>query len=154
MYLVWFVSFGDIPVDIPCSLLGLCLNSTALKNTRRQLVTSVPVSRLNAAIVLLLVRYAVQLLTPSNLLARINGECTMLISFLFRFLEHLSLHVAVMLHRLSCSFTLYPGRESINRQDVEEINELFYDAKSSAKLLAEQEDKYMKWHHLAIIARQ
>lgn len=53
-------------------------------------------------------RYAVQLLTPSNLLARING------------------------------------RESINRQDVEEINELFYDAKSSAKLLAEQEDKYMK----------
>lgn len=53
-------------------------------------------------------RYAVQLLTPSNLLARING------------------------------------RTSINRQDVEEINELFYDAKSSAKLLAEHEDKYMK----------
>ncbi|XP_058949564.1 ruvB-like 1 [Pocillopora verrucosa] len=53
-------------------------------------------------------RYAVQLLTPSNLLARING------------------------------------RSSINRQDVEEINELFYDAKSSAKLLAEHEDKYMK----------
>lgn len=53
-------------------------------------------------------RYAVQLLTPSNLLACING------------------------------------RSSINRQDVEEINELFYDAKSSAKLLAEHEDKYMK----------
>lgn len=52
-------------------------------------------------------RYAVQLLTPSNLLARING------------------------------------REGINKQDVEEINELFFDAKSSAKLLAEQEDKYM-----------
>lgn len=36
------------------------------------------------------------------------------------------------------------GRESITREDVEEINELFYDAKSSAKLLAEQEDKFMK----------
>ena len=36
------------------------------------------------------------------------------------------------------------GRESISRENVEEINELFYDAKSSAKLLAEQEDKYMK----------
>ena len=36
------------------------------------------------------------------------------------------------------------GREAISREDVEEINELFYDAKSSAKLLAEQEDKYMK----------
>jgi RuvB-like protein 1 (pontin 52) len=36
------------------------------------------------------------------------------------------------------------GREAVTREDVEEINELFYDAKSSAKLLAEQEDKYMK----------
>lgn len=41
-------------------------------------------------------------------------------------------------------FVCYLGRENINRQDVEEINELFYDAKSSAKLLAEHEDKYMK----------
>ena len=53
-------------------------------------------------------RYAIQLLTPASILAKING------------------------------------RESINREDVEEINELFYDAKSSAKLLAEHEDKYMK----------
>lgn len=53
-------------------------------------------------------RYAIQLLTPASLLARINGH------------------------------------ESISKEDVEEINELFYDAKSSAKLLIEQEDKYMK----------
>ena len=53
-------------------------------------------------------RYAVQLLTPASILARING------------------------------------RESIAPEDVQEINELFFDAKSSAKMLAEQEDKYMK----------
>ena len=53
-------------------------------------------------------RYAVQLMTPASILARING------------------------------------RETISREDVGEINELFYDAKSSAKLLAEQGDKYMK----------
>ena len=53
-------------------------------------------------------RYAVQLLTPANILARING------------------------------------RDSIARDDVQEISELFYDAKSSAKMLAELEDKYMK----------
>ena len=53
-------------------------------------------------------RYAVQLMTPASLLARING------------------------------------RETINKEDIGEINELFYDAKSSAKLLAEQEEKYMK----------
>lgn len=53
-------------------------------------------------------RYAVQLLTPASILARING------------------------------------REAIAPEDVQEINELFFDAKSSAKMLAEQEDKYMK----------
>ncbi|XP_071082055.1 ruvB-like 1 [Haliotis cracherodii] len=53
-------------------------------------------------------RYAVQLLTPSNILARINGK------------------------------------ESINKEDIDEIHKLFYDAKSSAKILAAHEDKYMK----------
>ncbi|XP_013383516.1 ruvB-like 1 [Lingula anatina] len=36
------------------------------------------------------------------------------------------------------------GKDSIGKDEVDEINELFYDAKSSAKILAEQEDKYMK----------
>lgn len=53
-------------------------------------------------------RYAVQLLTPSALLAKINGK------------------------------------DEITEDDFSEINELFYDAKSSAKILAEQSDKYMK----------
>lgn len=53
-------------------------------------------------------RYAVQLLTPGNLLSRINGK------------------------------------DCIGRDEIEEISKLFYDAKSSAKILAEQEDKYMK----------
>ncbi|XP_046573952.1 ruvB-like 1 [Haliotis rubra] len=53
-------------------------------------------------------RYAIQLLTPSNILARINGK------------------------------------ESISKEDIDEIHKLFYDAKSSAKILAAHEDKYMK----------
>ena len=36
------------------------------------------------------------------------------------------------------------GRESVTKEDVDETDELFFDAKASAKLLAEQEDKYMK----------
>lgn len=35
------------------------------------------------------------------------------------------------------------GRDTISREDIEEIDSLFYDAKSSAKLLAEQADKYI-----------
>ena len=53
-------------------------------------------------------RYAVQLMTPANILSRING------------------------------------RQTVTKEDVEEIDELFFDAKASAKLLAEQGDKYMK----------
>ena len=52
--------------------------------------------------------YAVQLLTPASLLAKINGK------------------------------------EAIDKEEIEEINELFFDAKSSAKILAEQKDKYMQ----------
>lgn len=53
-------------------------------------------------------RYAVQLLTPANLLARVQG------------------------------------REVVEKEHVEEINELFYDAKSSAKILQDQHTKFMK----------
>merc|ERR1712050_107202 len=35
------------------------------------------------------------------------------------------------------------GRDSVTRDDIEEIDSLFFDAKSSAKLLAEQADKYI-----------
>lgn len=53
-------------------------------------------------------RYAVQLLTPAHLLARING------------------------------------REQITKDDIAEIDSLFFDAKRSAQILAEQADKYMQ----------
>jgi RuvB-like protein 1 (pontin 52) len=53
-------------------------------------------------------RYAVQLLTPSKIMAATRGSDTIL------------------------------------REDVEEIDSLFLDAKASAKMLAEQEDKYLK----------
>uniref|UniRef100_A0A131XXE0 RuvB-like helicase n=1 Tax=Ixodes ricinus TaxID=34613 RepID=A0A131XXE0_IXORI len=53
-------------------------------------------------------RYAAQLLSPSSLLAKVNG------------------------------------RTSIRKDDVREVSDLFHDAKSSAKILAENNDKYMK----------
>jgi RuvB-like protein 1 (pontin 52) len=53
-------------------------------------------------------RYAVQLLTPSRILAQTGG------------------------------------RELVTREDVEEIDQLFFDAKASAKHLAKQGDAYLK----------
>lgn len=53
-------------------------------------------------------RYAVQLLTPSSILARINGK------------------------------------DKISKDELEEVNDLFFDAKSSAKLLQAEDEKYLK----------
>ncbi|KAJ3100989.1 RuvB-like protein 1 [Phlyctochytrium planicorne] len=53
------------------------------------------------------VRYAIQLLTPANILARINGK------------------------------------ERIDREEIEEVEALFYDAKSSAKILQENASSYI-----------
>ena len=36
------------------------------------------------------------------------------------------------------------GKDCIGKEEIEEINGLFYDAKASAKILAEQKDKFMK----------
>lgn len=36
------------------------------------------------------------------------------------------------------------GRDRIALSDVEEINALFFDAKKSAKMLADNEDKYLQ----------
>ena len=35
------------------------------------------------------------------------------------------------------------GRDAVTRSDVEDIDTLFHDAKASARLLAEQADKYI-----------
>ncbi|KAK7101978.1 ruvB-like 1 [Littorina saxatilis] len=53
-------------------------------------------------------RYAVQLLTPGMILAKINGK------------------------------------DNVGKEEIEEIDKLFFDAKASAKMLQEQEDKYLK----------
>ncbi len=53
-------------------------------------------------------RYAVQLMTPANILARINGK------------------------------------DQIEKEEIDEVRDLFLDAKSSARLLKEEDAKYMK----------
>lgn len=54
-----------------------------------------------------------------------------------------SLRYVVQLLTPAAMLAKTAGRESITREDVEETDSLFFDAKSSAKLLAEQADKYI-----------
>ena len=37
------------------------------------------------------------------------------------------------------------GKTKISKDEIDEINSLFFDAKTSAKILTEQADKYISW---------
>lgn len=36
------------------------------------------------------------------------------------------------------------GKDNVTKEEVEEVDRLFFDAKASAKILQEQEDKFLK----------
>ncbi len=57
--------------------------------------------------------------------------------------ERTSLRHAVQLLTPAATLARTNGRDDIGRGDLEEIDGLFHDAKASAKLLAEQADKYI-----------
>lgn len=53
--------------------------------------------------------------------------------------SHITCHI--LLSRITC--VTHNRREEIGRGDLEECDSLFHDAKFSARLLAEQADKYI-----------
>ncbi len=57
--------------------------------------------------------------------------------------ERTSLRHSVQLLTPSMMLARTNGRDEIGRGDLEEIDSLFHDAKRSAKILAEQADKYI-----------
>jgi RuvB-like protein 1 (pontin 52) len=57
--------------------------------------------------------------------------------------QNTSLRYVVQLMTPAAVLAKTNGREAVTREDIEEIDQLFYDAKSSAKLLAANADKYI-----------
>merc|ERR1712100_472233 len=57
--------------------------------------------------------------------------------------QNTSLRYVVQLMTPAAVLAKTNGREAVTREDIEEIDNLFYDAKSSAKLLAANADKYI-----------
>merc|ERR1719248_408933 len=57
--------------------------------------------------------------------------------------QNTSLRYVVQLMTPAAVLAKTNGRETVTREDIEEIDQLFYDAKSSAKLLAANADKYI-----------
>jgi len=57
--------------------------------------------------------------------------------------QNTSLRYVVQLMTPASVLAKTNGRDTVTREDIEEIDQLFYDAKSSAKLLAANADKYI-----------
>merc|ERR1712216_111835 len=57
--------------------------------------------------------------------------------------QNTSLRYVVQLMTPASVLAKTNGRDEVTREDIEEIDQLFYDAKSSAKLLAANADKYI-----------
>jgi len=57
--------------------------------------------------------------------------------------QNTSLRYVVQLMTPAAILAKTNGREQVSKEDIEEVDEMFYDAKSSAKLLAAQADKYI-----------
>merc|ERR1712086_1133193 len=57
--------------------------------------------------------------------------------------QNTSLRYVVQLMTPASILAKTNGRDNVSREDIEEIDQLFYDAKSSAKLLAANADKYI-----------
>ena len=66
------------------------------------------------------------------------------LSFLGEVSERTSLRHAVQLLTPAMILARTNGRDSATRADLEEVSELFHDAKYTARILTEQADKYIQ----------
>ncbi len=71
-------------------------------------------------------------------------DSTEALAYLGQIGERTSLRHAVQLLTPAAMMAKTSGRDEISTGDVEQVAELFHDAKFTAKLLAEQADKYVQ----------
>ena len=66
------------------------------------------------------------------------------LSFLGELSERTTLRHAVQLLTPAMTLARTNGRDTATRADLQEVSELFHDAKFSARILTEQADKYIQ----------
>ena len=88
-----------------------------------------------------------QLMSAHQIAARLQVETIQIdkdsLTYLGQVAERTSLRHAVQLLTPAAMMARTNGRDGILPDDLEDVNGLFHDAKQSAKLLAEQADKYV-----------
>ena len=87
-------------------------------------------------------RHAVQLLSPASIVAKLNGREEICKVMIVSTCQHVNECTLRTLFTIKCMCFLLFGRLNI-QADLEEVCTLYLDAKSSAKLLQDQQEKYI-----------
>lgn len=130
------------PIIIFATNRGIC----TIRGTEIVAPHGMPVDLLDRLVIVRTMPYAVdEIVQITNLRAQTEGliiedEALVLLGEIG---ANTSLRYVVQLITPAAVLAKTSGRENVTREDIEEIDSLFFDAKSSAKLLAEHADKYI-----------
>lgn len=132
------------PIVIFATNRGIC----QIRGTDMLSPHGIPVDLLDRLVIIRTLQYVLEeIIAILNTRAKVEGlvmDSTEALAYLGQIGERTSLRHAVQLLTPAAMLAKTSGRDEISTGDVEQVAELFHDAKFTAKLLAEQADKYVQ----------
>ncbi|KAA6420818.1 hypothetical protein WJX79_001502 [Trebouxia sp. C0005] len=132
------------PIVIFATNRGIC----QIRGTDMMSPHGIPVDLLDRLVIIRTLQYVLEeIIAILNTRAKVEGlvmDSTEALAYLGQIGERTSLRHAVQLLTPAAMMAKTSGRDEISTGDVEQVAELFHDAKFTAKLLAEQADKYVQ----------
>ncbi|KAL0041150.1 hypothetical protein WJX77_006817 [Trebouxia sp. C0004] len=132
------------PIVIFATNRGIC----QIRGTDMLSPHGIPVDLLDRLVIIRTLQYVLEeIIAILNTRAKVEGlvmDSTEALAYLGQIGERTSLRHAVQLLTPAAMMAKTSGRDEISTGDVEQVAELFHDAKFTAKLLAEQADKYVQ----------
>lgn len=132
------------PIVIFATNRGIC----QIRGTDMLSPHGIPVDLLDRLVIIRTLQYVLEeIIAILNTRAKVEGlvmDSTEALAYLGQIGERTSLRHAVQLLTPAAMMAKTSGRDEISTGDIEQVAELFHDAKFTAKLLAEQADKYVQ----------
>ncbi|KAL3152909.1 Ras and Rab interactor 1 [Trebouxia sp. C0009 RCD-2024] len=132
------------PIVIFATNRGIC----QIRGTDMMSPHGIPVDLLDRLVIIRTLQYVLEeIIAILNTRAKVEGlvmDSPEALAYLGQIGERTSLRHAVQLLTPAAMMAKTSGRDEISSSDVEQVADLFHDAKFTAKLLAEQADKYVQ----------
>lgn len=132
------------PIVIFATNRGIC----QIRGTDMLSPHGIPVDLLDRLVIIRTLQYVLEeIIAILNTRAKVEGlvmDSPEALAYLGQIGERTSLRHAVQLLTPAAMMAKTSGRDEISSSDVEQVADLFHDAKFTAKLLAEQADKYVQ----------